>query len=164
MKDQTACGAASLGQGGVVDQVVGAVVPRRRPVIAERAVPLPVAELGSVLREAELAYRIASVDGRGRVSDRVTVERLGWMPGVRLTIDAGKNCSVIVNPHAQGAQMVTSQGYIRIPARIRKQIGIDSGGRVLIVAAVERDFLMVHPLVVLDEMLVRFHLGWLDHG
>jgi bifunctional DNA-binding transcriptional regulator/antitoxin component of YhaV-PrlF toxin-antitoxin module len=51
------------------------------------------------------------------------------------------------------ASYVTTQGYVRLPARIRQRSGLRPGDRVLLAADPSQPTLRVYPPSTLDELL-----------
>lgn len=97
-------------------------------------------------------YGLASVDASGRVGDRTVVRALGWACGttVRITADAER---LVVVPAPDGAHRIGAQGFVRLPARLRRRYGIEAADRVLLVGKPATGVLVVYPLASLDALL-----------
>jgi hypothetical protein len=120
---------------------------------------LPVPRL-AVTRLRSTVYGLATVDDRGRVADQAVVRVLGWGSGTRLDVHESGGL-VLVRADRQGVFSVTGQGYVRLPAAVRRWCGLVSGDRVLLAADPDQGLLVVYPPVVLDAMLARFHADML---
>jgi hypothetical protein len=94
---------------------------------------VPLAELAPPRQETARVCAVATVDARGRVSDRSAVWALGWAAGLRLEIRAVSG-SVLVRPSEYGLFTLTKQGYLRLPAVARHWCALRAGERVLLLA------------------------------
>jgi hypothetical protein len=140
---------------------IASLVPPRSPSSGGPGSPvgrgsLPVAALLPLPRTGSLRYGMARVDDSGRVSNRSTIQALGWRCGDRLqvTLVAG---SVLVHRDPGGAFVMPSKPYVVLPAGVRHRSGVRAGEQVLLAADPAHDVLVVHPLAVLDSMLVAYH-------
>ena len=146
----------------MAERAIAAVVPRagqadRRAALDDqgpRTVPLP--ELAPSTGPVAQACSVASVDARGRISDRSVVRSLGWRAGQRLQIRAVAG-SVLVARRDDGVFSLTSQGYLRLPATVRHWCALSPGDRVLVVAEPARDAVAVHTMPTLHALLVDVH-------
>ena len=146
----------------MAERAIAAVVPRAghgdRPSAVDdhglRTVPLP--ELAPTAGPVAPVCAVASVDARGRVSDRSVVRSLGWRAGQRLEIRAVGG-SVLVARRDDGVFSLTTQAYLRLPATVRHWCGLSSGDRVLVAAEPARDAVAVHTMPTLQALLVDSH-------
>lgn len=99
---------------------------------------------------------VASVDCRGRVSDRSVLRSLSWAAGQRLEIRAVEG-SVMVACREDGVFSLTAQGYLRLPAAVRHWCALQPGQRVLLAAEPGHDALAVHTMPVIDALLTEPH-------
>ncbi|MEV0769660.1 hypothetical protein [Nocardia salmonicida] len=113
--------------------------------------PLPVF---AVPRSANknLAYGIAVVGESGRVADRSVFTQLGWSPGTRLTLSCPEGRLILVRETEDGSIVMTGAGFLRIPFRTRRRVGLMDGDRVLLMAHRTLRGLLIHPPAVLDNM------------
>ena len=117
---------------------------------------MPLPELAPTAGPVAQACAVASVDARGRISDRSVVRSLGWRAGQRLEIRAVAG-SVLVARRDDGVFALTSQGYLRLPATVRHWCALSPGDRVLVVAEPARDAVAVHTMPILHALLADFH-------
>lgn len=108
-------------------------------------------------------YGLATLDSRGRVADRVVVRALGWRPGTCLDV-AVVDGLVVVSARLSGGSCVSAAGYVRLPARVRRAVGLGAADRVVLVAEPGSGRLVVYPPVVLDEVLAGYQAGVLGGG
>ncbi|MBX6752464.1 MAG: AbrB/MazE/SpoVT family DNA-binding domain-containing protein [Micromonosporaceae bacterium] len=90
------------------------------------------------------------MDASGRVGDRAVVRALGRACGtaVQITVDAGRLVAV---PAPDGAHRIGAQGFVRLPARLRRRYGIEAADRVLLVGEAT-GVLVIYPLASLDAL------------
>jgi hypothetical protein len=117
--------------------------------------PMPLARLAS-LRTRQTVYGLATIDHRGRVADLAVLRALRWCPGTRLDIrEAGR--LVLVTASRDGVFRVTRQGYLHLPAAVRRWCGLGTADRVLLAAEPGDGLLVVYPPAALDAMVGEFH-------
>ncbi|MFX0581069.1 hypothetical protein [Nocardia nepalensis] len=114
--------------------------------------PLPTPEPPIRVPDADAVYGMSTVGDGGRVSDRHVLGSLGWIPGTRLEAIAVDGV-VVVRPIPGGAVRITSDGYLRIPYRVRRQLCLFVGDRVLLIGHRRHRQLVLHPPAALDERL-----------
>jgi hypothetical protein len=150
---------------GVVDvaeRTIAPLVPPRlsvsagRQLLATRGGRLPVAELLAPPRAGSLVYGMGKIDTWGVVSNRDTVQALGWAPGDRLQI-ALVGGSVVVHRDPAGVFAMGPKPYLVLPAAVRHRSGVRPGEPVLVAADPRHDVLVVHPLAALDSMIATYH-------
>ena len=120
---------------------------------ARRTLPLPSLPTS---RTATAVYGLAAVDRRGRIADQAILSALGWQPGTRLDIHETRGL-LLIRADEHGLFSVTNQGHLRLPAAIRHHCGLVPGDRVLLVADLDRQMVIVHPPAALDDLLARHH-------
>jgi bifunctional DNA-binding transcriptional regulator/antitoxin component of YhaV-PrlF toxin-antitoxin module len=142
------------------ERVVAALVPPRLGAGVRRSSSapgrLPVVALLSLPRAGLLRYAMARLDVWGVVSNRATIDGLGWRGGDRLHITVVA-CSVVVQRHSSGAFVMPNRPYVAVPATVRHHSGLGSGAQVLLVADPEQDALVIHPLSAVDAMITAYH-------
>lgn len=139
------------------DRLIAAIAARSRATTTEQHKPLPVGTLASLPGDGSLTYQIASIDGRGRISDRSSIRTLGWRPGDRLSIEIVSGNIVLVRPQRHGLCKLNQQEYVRLPAAVRHWCGMQAGKRVFLSAAAGHDVLVVHSMLTLDSMVLSYY-------
>ncbi|WP_280383853.1 hypothetical protein [Nocardia wallacei] len=122
---------------------------------------MPVIEIRERIVRAHYALR--PVDLRGRVTDRNLAACLGWEPGQRLAWHL-EDDMVILSPGRRGQALVTSRGYLRLPARLRQATSTHVGDRMLFVVRTGADYLIAMPPRVVDEMVTARLAGVAEAG
>ncbi len=138
----------------IAELVIGAVVPTFSAGDTSEITALPLLDLGALVRDGSMVYGIATLDGGGRVSERLITRLMGWQPGQSL--DFARMADVIVaRRHPSGAFRVPGNTLVTIPAALRHWCGLSPGDRVLLAAAPEQGVLLIHTMAALDRMVVR---------
>ena len=114
-------------------------------------------------REGGWVYGLASMDARGRLADQQVLHALGWGPGERLDIRT-RHDLLIVRARPDGVFSVTNQGHLRLPAPVRRWIGLTSGERVFLAADPSARRLIVHSPAALDRMVAQSHAHLSEDG
>jgi bifunctional DNA-binding transcriptional regulator/antitoxin component of YhaV-PrlF toxin-antitoxin module len=133
---------------------IGVPAANRAP--AGGLAPLPMPSLPDLTTGGERRFSTALLDTSGRIQDRGIVTALGWKPGDRLLITQIRSSAVICR-RGDGIFRMTSKPYVVLPAPVRHGCGVLVGSRVLLVADLEQDVLVVHPEHVVHAMLRDFH-------
>jgi hypothetical protein len=153
----------------VAERTIAPLVPPRLSVsaggqlLATRGGQLPVAELLAPPRAGSLVYGMGKIDTWGVVSNRDTVQALGWTPGDRLQI-ALVGGSVVVHRDPAGVFAMGPKPYLVLPAAVRHRSGVHPGERVLVAADPRHDVLVVHPVAALDSMIATYHASLTTGG
>jgi hypothetical protein len=144
-------------------RVASVVPPRVSPLAGRRAasradIAVPVVDLLPLPRVGVLQYGMGRVDVHGAVSNRPTIEALGWRGGDRLQISliAG---SVVVHRDPRGAFTMPHGRYLVLPAAVRHHSGLHAGEQMLLAADPGHDVLVLHPLRAVDTMVLAYHAG-----
>jgi hypothetical protein len=146
----------------VAERKIAPLVPPRlsvsagRQLLATRGGQLPVGDLLPTPRTGSLVYGMGKIDTWGVVSNRDTIQALGWAPGDRLQI-ALVGGSVVVHRDPAGVFAMGPKPYLVLPATVRHRSGVRPGERVLVAADPHHDVLVVHPLTALDTMITTYH-------
>ncbi|MEV0131364.1 hypothetical protein AB0H83_23235 [Dactylosporangium sp. NPDC050688] len=142
---------------GPIQPIIPSVQPFARAVVppaagpARSRGPLPLARLAQ--RPAgTLRFGLATIDTNGRVADSILFTTLGWKTGTRLDI---RTCGglILVTADEHGVFRFRSPGYVRIPVTARQCCRLLLGDRVLLAADPVNGLLVVHPPVVLEELV-----------
>ena len=104
----------------------------------------------------ERRFSTALLDASGRIQDRGIVTALGWQPGDRLLITLIKS-SAVIHRRPDGVFRMASKPYVVLPSPVRTRCHAHAGSRVLLVADLTHDALVVHPEHVVHAMLRDFH-------
>ena len=97
-------------------------------------------------------YGTAATDDRGRIADRLVLRALGWEPGTSIHVEVHGGVAV-VTAGPGGPSRLTAPGHLRLPAKVRHQLGLRSGDRVLLVARPAALQLLLYPPAALDALL-----------
>jgi hypothetical protein len=108
-------------------------------------------------------YTVSAMDTWGRLADRSSVTALGWRPGLHLALTA-RPTAVVAAPDPLGRDAITRQGHVRLPASLRHLFGLAAGDRLLVAACPDRGFLVIHPIAVLDAMVLAHHHRYATDG
>ncbi|WNV84710.1 AbrB/MazE/SpoVT family DNA-binding domain-containing protein [Umezawaea sp. Da 62-37] len=108
---------------------------------------------------------MATLDNGGRVCERRIMQALDWRPNQRLDVSLVQD-AILMRPAPRGAGRVQSGRRASIPAPIRHWCLLSPGDRVLLVADLERDVLVVHSMTTLDRLVLAHHASVLggDHA
>jgi hypothetical protein len=101
---------------------------------------------------------VSAVGANGRLGDRAVLRRLGWLPGRRVDIREDHGL-ITVAADPQGSFQVSGQGFLLLPATVRRWCRIRTGDRVLVVADPAAHGLVIHPPVALTSMLAAAHVA-----
>ncbi|MGY2092376.1 hypothetical protein [Nocardia gipuzkoensis] len=97
----------------------------------------------------------ATIDQRGRLSDRSVIRKLGWEPGYSLALTAHEH-AVIIEPSEDGKWTIGPTGYLHLASAIRRRCGIRSGDRLLLVASLTMQRLVVYTASAVAVAVSRF--------
>jgi hypothetical protein len=117
---------------------------------------LPLAALSVPTPVSSLYFTVTPVDARGRLADRSPIRALGWQPGQPITITVLQQ-AVVVTAQPGGADAVTQQGHLRLPARIRHIIHLNTGVRLLVAASPTSGLLVAYTAALLEAILLEHH-------
>jgi hypothetical protein len=103
-----------------------------------------------------MQYAVSAVGANGRLGDRAVVRGLGWSARQRLDIRED-HALIIVTADPQGGFQVSAQGFLLLPALVRHWCRLQAGDRVLVVADLDADRLVIHPPAALTSMIAAAH-------
>ncbi len=112
--------------------------------------PLPIAAMPALRSPDAPVYGMAAMDDRGRITDRLVLRSLGWIPGTSIHLDVHGDVAVA---RPDGPSRITAPGHLRLPAIVRQQLGLRPGDRVLLVARPATSRLLVYTATALDALL-----------
>ena len=124
--------------------------------LANRGTQLPIGDLLGRPRAGTLVYGMGRLDQEGRLSNRSTINALGWTAGDCLSI-ALVGGSVVVHRDPTGAFAMGTKPYLVLPVALRRRTGLGARDLVLVAADPNHDVLVVHPLAALDAMITTYH-------
>ncbi|MCP2280930.1 hypothetical protein [Nocardia amikacinitolerans] len=111
-------------------------------------------------RVVTTVYGIRPVDNNGRVVAKTVVAVLDWVPSTRLHMLVHGDDAVVVRADEHGRTSLTNHHQLHLPARIRRQAGIQPGQHVLLAADTHRGVLLVVPIGVIDQLLEQRLDSW----
>ena len=117
---------------------------------------LPAPGLPAGAAPADLLIDTARLDASGRLTARALLRALGWAPGHRVDIAVLEGVLVVGSAPA-GLHVVGDRGELGLPAAARRMCGITVGLPVLLVAALPRDVLVVHPAHLIAQLLADWY-------
>jgi hypothetical protein len=120
---------------------------------------LPLGTLFAPLPASSLYCAVTPIDDRGRLADRSPIRAMKWQPGQRLTLSVTQGMAMAA-PQPNGAECITSHGYLRLPARIRHVCRIAPGDRLLIAAMPESRSVVVYTMPLLESLLIHHPSAW----
>jgi hypothetical protein len=142
------------------EQMITALVPARltgdRPPTPAPLPMLPAPGLPAGAAPAGLLIDTARLDASGRLTARALLRALGWAPGHRVDIAVTEGVLVVGSAPA-GLHLVGDRGELGLPAAGRRMCGITVGLPVLLVVALPRDVLVVHPAQLIAQLLADWY-------
>jgi hypothetical protein len=141
--------------GGRLLEAIAAVVAASEP---KPVRGLPVAPLRRSRLGPGLHYLVTPIDRRGRLADRSPMHIVGWTAGQEIEISVIREIVMMV-AQPGGADSVTREGHLRLPARIRHVCNIDAGARLLVATAPGLDLVMACATPTLDALLLDHYAG-----
>jgi hypothetical protein len=126
-------------------------------------VPLPMLPAFQRVEQAGSAALLvvtARMDHSGRVHERILLHALGWEPGHRLDMDIAHGL-IVVAAAPTGPHAVDPRGAVRLPAALRHLCGIKPGPPLVLAAAVAAQMVVVHPALVVAELLAAHYTSLL---
>jgi hypothetical protein len=124
---------------------------------------LPLAPLLPSMSASSLYCALTPIDDRGRLADRSPIRALGWSPGQPITISVLQE-TVIISSQPTGAESITRQGHLRLPAHVRHLCHLTPGDRLLLVAGLGSDILVGYTMPLLESILLKHHLPAPPYG
>lgn len=119
-------------------------------------VGLPLAPLSEPTPRPTQYFTVTPIDARGRLADRSPIRALGWQPSQPITITVIRH-AIVVTAHAAGAESITRQGHLRLPAGIRHACRLNAGDRLLVAAGPTAGLLAAYTMALLESILLEHH-------
>jgi hypothetical protein len=148
--------------GSIADQISAALCSTETEA-CRQVTGLPLAPLLPPMPVPSLYCTLTPIDDRGRLADRSPIRAVGWSPGQPITISVVQETVVVVS-QPNGAESITRQGHLRLPARVRHLCRLTLGDRLLIAAAPGPGVLMGYTMPSLESILLKHHLSAPRHG
>lgn len=117
---------------------------------------LPLIELHDTSAEGARYCVATTVNDRGRLADQTPLKLMDWPPGTPITISMIPSAGILI-VRRTGADAVTRQGHLRLPANIRHGCRIFAGDRLLVVAHPGDGVLVGYTRFALDAMASAYH-------
>lgn len=124
---------------------------------------LPLAPLRLPMPAPSLYCAVTPIDDRGRLADRSPIRAVGWVPGQQITIFVVQETVVVIS-QSNGAESITRQGHLRLPAHVRHICRLTPGDRLLIAAAPGPGVLVAYTMPSLESILLKHHTSAPAHG
>jgi hypothetical protein len=96
------------------------------------------------------------MDRSGRIHERLLLRELGWEPGDRVDMDTIHGMILIAATPA-GQHTIDHRGAIKLPATLRRLCNINYGPPLVLAAAVLEQVMVVHPGIVVADMLTSHY-------
>jgi hypothetical protein len=145
------------GTGSIADQISAALCSAEAEACMQ-VTGLPLVPLLPSMSAPSLYCALTPIDDRGRLADRSPIRAVGWSPGQAITISVVQETVVVVS-QPTGAECITRQGHLRLPARVRHLCRLTSGDRLLIAAAPGPGALVGYTMPLLESVLLQHHLS-----
>ena len=143
--------------GSIADQIAAALCSAETD-LRIQVIGLPLAPLRAPMPAPSLYCAVTPIDERGRLADRSPIRALEWSPGQPITILVVRE-TVVVSSGSNGAESITRQGHLRLPAHVRHLCRITPGDRLLIAAAPGPGVLVGYTTPSLESILLKYHLS-----
>lgn len=132
------------GQFDRADGVADASPAAQKPMVAGIPFAFPGAEL-PVPPMGEFTCATTTIDPAGRLGDRSVIKRLGWSAGQPVSIEPSQGLLHITRV-AESESSVAANGYVFLPASVRRASSLRAGERVLMAGGLDSDVLVVYSL------------------
>ncbi|WP_337824691.1 hypothetical protein [Amycolatopsis sp. A1MSW2902] len=132
--------------------------------LAPLAVPverLPLPTVPAPSRHADFAYALSRLDGSGRLSATSVLAQLRWRTSVRLDATV-VGTSIVFRPDRHGPFALDPKRKVVIPHLLRRPCRLRTGDQALLVADVRENVLVVHPMAVLDKLVLARHASLIE--
>jgi bifunctional DNA-binding transcriptional regulator/antitoxin component of YhaV-PrlF toxin-antitoxin module len=144
----------------VQERLIGALIPDtlgpRTDGIPTRMALLPVLRHLDHIAPVSLQVSTCRMDRSGRIHERLLLRELGWEPGDRVDMDTIHGLILIANAPT-GQHTIDHRGAIKLPAALRRLCNINYGRSLVLAAAVPEQVMVVHPAIVVAEMLASHY-------
>lgn len=144
----------------VQERLIGALIPDALGPRTD-SVPAPMPVLPALSRldhvaPVSLLVSTCRMDRSGRIHERLLLRELGWEPGDRVDMDTIHGMILIANTPT-GLHTIDHRGAIKLPATLRRLCNINYGPPLVLAAAVPEQVMVVHPGIVVADMLASHY-------
>ena len=144
----------------VQERLIGALIPDALGPRADGApAPMPVlpalSRLDSVA-PVSLLVSTCRMDRSGRIHERLMLRELGWEPGDRVDMDTIHGM-ILIATTPTGLHGIDDRGAIKLPSTLRRLCNIKYGPPLVLAAAVPEQVMVVHPGIVVADMLASHY-------
>lgn len=147
--------------GSVADRIAAALCSPGKEQCPQ-VVGFPLAPLFLPMPAPSLYCVLTPIDDRGRLASRSPMRALGWPSGQPITISIVQQTVVVIS-QPNGAERLTRQGHLRLPAHVRHACRITPWDRLLIAAAPATGVLVAYTMPSLESILLKHHTSESPH-
>jgi hypothetical protein len=144
----------------VRERLIGALIPnslgRREEPTSVSLPTLPALSRLDTVVPVSLLVSTCRMDRSGRIHERLLLRELGWKPGDRLDKDTIQSMILIANTPT-GLHGIDDRGAIKLPATLRRLCNITYGPPLVLAAAVPEQVMVVHPGIVVADILAKHY-------
>lgn len=142
------------------ERLIGALIPDALGPRGD-SVPVPMPVLPALHRlehvaSVSLLVSTGRMDRSGRIHERLMLRELGWEPDDRVDMDTIHGMILIANTPT-GQHTIDHRGAIKLPATLRRLCNIKYGPPLVLAAAVPEQVMVVHPGIVVADMLASHY-------
>lgn len=156
----TPIGQLSARPSHVQERLIGALIPDALGPRAD-SVPAPMPVLPALSRldhvaPVSLLVSTCRMDRSGRIHERLLLRALGWEPGDRVDMDTIHGM-ILIATTPTGPHGIDHRGAIKLPATLRRLCNITYGPPLILAAAIPKQVMIVHPAIVVADMLAKHY-------
>jgi len=142
------------------ERLIGALIPDALGPRTD-SIPAPMPVLPALSRldhvaPVSLLVSTCRMDRSGRIHERLLLRELDWEPGDRVDMDTIHGMILIANTPT-GLHTIDDRGAIKLPATLRRLCNIIYGPPLVLAAAVPEQVMVVHPGIVVADMLASHY-------
>jgi hypothetical protein len=160
MKGVTPIGRLSTRPSHVQERLIGALIPDALGPRSDSVhAPMPVLPALSRLdhvAQVSLLVSTCRMDRSGRIHERLLLRELGWEPGDQVDMDA-LHGMILIATTPTGQHTIDDRGAIKLPATLRRLCNIAYGPPLVLTAAIPKQVMIVHPGIVVADMLAKHY-------
>lgn len=138
-------------------QAAGVSAATNEPLSDQPRDPSPGLPLANVTTTAARSrYCATTMNNRGRLADQTPLKFLGWGPSTPIMITLVGDTGLIV-VRRYGPDALTRQGFLHLPARVRRACTLYGGDRLLLLARPMDQLLLAYTPRAVETMTAAFH-------
>ncbi|MEV0561457.1 hypothetical protein [Dactylosporangium sp. NPDC050588] len=135
------------------EQMIAALIPVPLPRASPLRPPLPhLPAEPTTLDPLDLHLGVGQLDPSGRISARPLLHLLDWAPGHRIQFDIAHS-TITATSSPAGRHTIGATGLLAVPAATRRLCNLASGDLVVLLAAPQRQLLLIHPARTVARLL-----------